>query len=382
MDSACAHSKICYIVTKLGMQISGLTILAMLSSITLTLHAQDAAPPSVDLYSGQTQPKATPPPEPNGPDLPAVSQLDEAFKQRSLGKKADEQQLHVEWRQLRNRVVNDPSVRAAEAATHTAHTDLEKRKRLREYYDVYYARMLAMASTPEMKITLEALKTMHFNKTTQPRVRPSPSASPTASKLTVANTKSNAKSATRPDALQLATASLHPGPNAEASPDAMGAALELLKQTSVEPSKADADIVSSAEKTGQLNTFLKDLNLVGKSALLKANGPYTVFAPSDKACAEASAKSSTSPPRVSKFSSKTGAVEAEWKRVSYYIINGAFTSDKLTTTSAPTLNGANLDIKVANGQIMVNDAHVIKADVRASNGVIHIIDRVLIPPGG
>jgi len=165
-----------YIGKKLGMKISGSIISAMLGSTVLTLRAQDAAPPSVDLYSGQTQPKAavTPPPEPNGPDLPAVWQLDEAFKQSSWGKEADERRVHIEWRQLKNQVANDPSVRAAEAATHTAHTDLEKRQRLRAYYDVYYGRMSALASTPEIKIALEALKGTHINQTSQPRVRPTP----------------------------------------------------------------------------------------------------------------------------------------------------------------------------------------------------------------
>jgi hypothetical protein len=164
------------------MRINGVIILAMLSSMMVTLRAQDAAPPSVDLYSGERQPQATvasPPPEPPAPDVPELSQLDAAFKQTTLGKAADERRVHIEWRRLKNQVENDPSVRAAEAATHTTHTDLEKRQRLRNYYDLYYGRMAALASTPEMKLALEALKNQHLNQTLQPKVRPSPSASPT-----------------------------------------------------------------------------------------------------------------------------------------------------------------------------------------------------------
>ena len=74
------------------MKINGLMIAALLGSMTPALHAQDAAPPSVDLYSGQKQPEATATasPEPTAPDLPELSQLDEAFKkQTSLGKEAD-----------------------------------------------------------------------------------------------------------------------------------------------------------------------------------------------------------------------------------------------------------------------------------------------------
>jgi hypothetical protein len=165
------------------MRISELIILAMLGSIALTLRAQDAAPPSVDLYSRETQQKGTvasPPPEPPMPEVPELSQLDEAFKQPSLGKEADERRVHIEWRHLKNQVANDPSVRAAEAATHTAHTDLEKRQRLRAYYDVYYGRMSALASTPEMKLALESLKNTHVGSTTQPRVRHSTDGAPGA----------------------------------------------------------------------------------------------------------------------------------------------------------------------------------------------------------
>jgi hypothetical protein len=164
------------------MRITGVIILAMLGSMVVTLRAQDAAPPSVDLYSGETQPKATvasPPPEPPAPDVPELSQLDAAFKQSSLGKAGDERRVHIEWRRLKNQVENDPSVRAAEAVTHTAHTDLEKRQRLRAYYDLYYGRMAALASTPEMKLALQTLKNQHLNQTLQPKVRPTPSASPT-----------------------------------------------------------------------------------------------------------------------------------------------------------------------------------------------------------
>ncbi len=158
------------------MKIKGLIFSALLSSVTLTLRGQDAAPPAVDLYSTEKKPEVTttPFPEPNGPEMPELSELDEAFKQRSLGKQADEYRLHIEWRQLRNRVVNDPEVRAAKATAQAARTDLEKRNRLRDYYNTYYERMSALATTPEIKLALQALKTSHQGLLNQPRVRPSP----------------------------------------------------------------------------------------------------------------------------------------------------------------------------------------------------------------
>src|SRR5438309_876445 len=161
---------------KLGVKVYGLIILATLGAVALAVHGQDAAPPSVDLYKGQEQPEAVAPlPEPNGPELPEISQLDQTFsKPKSLGKQADEARVHVEWRQLKNRTVNDPAVQAAKAYAQAARTDLEKRNRLRNYYSIYYERMSAFATTPEIKVALQALKTSHQVVLDQPRVRPSP----------------------------------------------------------------------------------------------------------------------------------------------------------------------------------------------------------------
>src|SRR5438094_1575118 len=205
-------------------------------------HGQDAAPPDVDLYSGQKEPEvtATISPELLVPNVPELSQLDEAFKQKSLGKEADQRRLHIEWRELKNRVVNDPSIRAAKATALAARTDLEKRDRLRNYYNVYYDRMSALASSAEMKLALNAWKTLYFKAIDQPRVRPSP----TPSSQTLA-------------------ASLK------------------LPATSTQP-EANADIVVAAKSTG-LNMFVLAMNFTGKAATLKENGPVTVFAPTDAA---------------------------------------------------------------------------------------------------
>jgi len=161
------------------MRIYGLIVSTALIGVALLLHGQDAAPPSVDLYEGQEQFEPTPPPlPPNGPELPEISELDQTFsKPRSLGKEADAARVHIEWRQLKNRTVNDPQVQAAKAYAQAARTDLEKRNRLRNYYNIYYERMSALATTPEIKLALEGLKSSHQGLLTQPRVRLTPDTS-------------------------------------------------------------------------------------------------------------------------------------------------------------------------------------------------------------
>ena len=159
------------------MKTYGLILLSALLIAALMMHAQEAAPPSVDLFPEEPTPSPTPPP--NGPELPDLKQLDDTFKKpKSLGKAADELQVHALWRQLKNRTVNDPNVQAAKQYAQAARTDLEKRKRLNSYYEIYYQRMSALATTPELKLALQAFKDAHQGMLAQPRVRPSPTPAP------------------------------------------------------------------------------------------------------------------------------------------------------------------------------------------------------------
>jgi len=156
------------------MKLISLFVCAIAGAALMT-RGQDAAQPTVDLH-----PKASPenPPAPlpaTSPELPELSQLDEIFKQTSLGKTADEYRMRVEWRKLQNQVENEPAVVAAKKTAEAAHTDLEKRKRLGDYYNIYYERMQALAGTPEMKAALDGFKAGHLGMLVQPRVRPAPS---------------------------------------------------------------------------------------------------------------------------------------------------------------------------------------------------------------
>jgi hypothetical protein len=139
--------------------------------------------------SSSTNPQgsATPQPSPSVPEnegvaprIPAIDELDQAFKQSSLGKAADEARLHAQWRELSNRIINNPDL--VEARTHAgrAKTDLEKRHRLRAYYTMFYDRMRAQASSQELKSYIDTHKTQHLALLAQNRVRPSP-APPAAS---------------------------------------------------------------------------------------------------------------------------------------------------------------------------------------------------------
>lgn len=162
------------------MKLVKLVMLAMAAWGITILRGQDAAQPTADLHA-KASPEILPTPIPaNSPELPELSQLDEIFKQTSLGKAADDYRMHVEWRKLQNRVANDPAVVAAKKTAQSARTDLEKRKLLGDYYTIYCERMQALAATPEMKAALDGFKAGHIGMLAQPRVRPTPSPAPSA----------------------------------------------------------------------------------------------------------------------------------------------------------------------------------------------------------
>ncbi len=134
---------------------------------------------------------------------------------------------------------------------------------------------------------------------------------------------------------------------------------------------AQADIVDTAIAAGNFTTLVKAVEAAGLVETLKGPGPFTVFAPTDEAFAKLPA----------------GTVEgllADKEKLTavltYHVVSGAVTSaDVAGLKTAKTVQGSDLTIDASNG-VKINDATVIKADIQTKNGVIHVIDTVLLPP--
>jgi uncharacterized surface protein with fasciclin (FAS1) repeats len=138
------------------------------------------------------------------------------------------------------------------------------------------------------------------------------------------------------------------------------------------PALADTqkDIVDTAVSAGQFNTLAKALTEAGLVETLKGNGPFTVFAPTDEAFANL-------PPGTLEALLKDKAKLTEV--LTYHVVSGkVMAADVVKLTEAKTVEGQNVTITVMNG-VMINDAHVVLADIVASNGVIHVIDKVILP---
>ena len=114
------------------------------------------------------------------------------------------------------------------------------------------------------------------------------------------------------------------------------------------------------------------LTAAGLVSTLQGPGPFTVFAPTDAAFAKLPAGTLEA---LLKDRAKLAAI------LTYHVVAGRVEAkDVVKLTTANTVNGAPIAIKVMRGHVMINNATVTTADVRASNGVIHIIDTVILPP--
>ena len=133
-----------------------------------------------------------------------------------------------------------------------------------------------------------------------------------------------------------------------------------------------ADIVDTAV-AGNFTTLVAALKAAGLVDTLKGPGPFTVFAPTDEAFAKLSAgtlESLLKPENKAKLQSI----------LTYHVVAGnVLAKDVMKLHSAKTLEGQNITIKTMDGGAMVDGAHVTKTDIVTSNGVIHVIDAVILP---
>ena len=137
-------------------------------------------------------------------------------------------------------------------------------------------------------------------------------------------------------------------------------------------SSAGANIVQTAVAAGKFKTLVALVKQAGLAGTLQGKGPFTVFAPTDAAFAKVPKSTLAA---LAKNKAKLRAV------LLYHVVAGRVKAAKVVQLkSVKTLNGQSVGVKVSNGKVTVGGAHVIATDIAASNGVIHVIDKVLIPP--
>ena len=152
---------------------------------------------------------------------------------------------------------------------------------------------------------------------------------------------------------------------------ALGAAL-LLSGTS-QAVAADKDIVDVAVEAGSFTTLVKAVQAAGLVGALKGEGPLTVFAPTDDAFAKV--------PKETLAALLKPENREQLKAVLlYHVVSGkVMAADVVKLSEAKTLNGQSVSIMVKDSHVTIDNAHVAKTDIAASNGVIHVIDTVILP---
>ncbi len=140
------------------------------------------------------------------------------------------------------------------------------------------------------------------------------------------------------------------------------------------PAPAADDIIDTAVAAGQFNTLAAALKAAGLIDTLKGKGPFTVFAPTDDAFKKLPREAVAN---LLKPENKDQLISI----LTYHVVPGrVMAAQAMRLDSAKTVQGEEIAISTSNGKVMINDATVVKADISCSNGVIHVIDSVIMPP--
>ncbi|HSR68452.1 MAG TPA: fasciclin domain-containing protein [Acidobacteriota bacterium] len=133
------------------------------------------------------------------------------------------------------------------------------------------------------------------------------------------------------------------------------------------------DVVDIAASNSDFSTLVAAVKAAGLVDTLKGDGPFTVFAPTNAAFEKL-------PQGTVEMLLKPENKEKLISILTYHVVPGKVTASQVVTLSnAKTVNGGEIDIQVSNGSVMVDKAKVVKTDIMASNGVIHVIDSVILP---
>ena len=133
------------------------------------------------------------------------------------------------------------------------------------------------------------------------------------------------------------------------------------------------DIVDTAVEAGSFKTLVAAVKAAGLAEVLKGEGPFTVFAPTDEAFAKL-------PKGTVENLLKPENKDQLTQILTYHVVPGKVNSAQVVKMdSAKTVQGQRVDIAVKNGKVEIDNAKIVKVDIEASNGIIHIIDTVILP---
>jgi len=149
----------------------------------------------------------------------------------------------------------------------------------------------------------------------------------------------------------------------------------MVEDPTMAPTGAGETITDVAAADASLSTFNTALEAAGLSEALSQPGPYTVFAPSDEAFAAL-------PPETLEQLLLPENQDQLQQLLAYHVVPAALTADQLQSGEVPNLAGESLSVEADPGAqlVTVNEANVTQPDIQASNGIVHVVDQVILPP--
>jgi transforming growth factor-beta-induced protein len=149
---------------------------------------------------------------------------------------------------------------------------------------------------------------------------------------------------------------------------------QMMTVSTTAPAAQEQDIVDTAVGAGSFNTLVAAVKAAGLVDTLKGDGPFTVFAPTDEAFKKL-------PAGTVENLLKPENLEKLQAILTYHVVSGnVMAADVVKLDSAKTVQGQDVAIKVDGGNVMINGAKVVTTDIKCKNGVIHVIDSVILPP--
>lgn len=152
---------------------------------------------------------------------------------------------------------------------------------------------------------------------------------------------------------------------------AVGLVVSAPGITSAQDAAPTMNIVETAANAGSFNTLVAAVKAAGLVETLSGAGPFTVFAPTDEAFAQIP---------EDQLNALLADQEALTAVLTYHVVAGkVMAADVVELSTAETVNGQSVDIKVMDGKVLIDGAEVVSADIEATNGVIHVINKVILP---
>jgi len=152
---------------------------------------------------------------------------------------------------------------------------------------------------------------------------------------------------------------------------AVGLVLVAPGITNAQEADPTMNIVETAVNAGSFNTLVAAVKAAGLVETLSGAGPFTVFAPTDEAFAQIPEE---------KLAALLADKEALTALLTYHVVAGKImAADVAKLSTAKTVNGKSVEIKVMDGKVMIDGAEVISTDIETTNGVIHVINKVILP---